>query len=271
MRRPTGLTFYEGPSLIDGGPIVVLMTLQPSRNPKLGKMLQCWIMRSDMAPVEALDEGLDKSVCGDCKHRKHKEGQDFKGSGSCYLNLNEAPAGIYGAYKNGKYVPFSSKHIRYIHNRKIRIGSYGDPSAVPLEVWEKICKYGKGSTGYTHQWKSSTQLQHLVMASVDTLDEKRKAENEGWRTFRILLPKKYLITPKLTKQMGVLDSNEITCPATVEGPKSPTCLKCGLCSGKRENETRKNITVVVHGSWKISRFFKMIKAIIYKRRQPVYA
>ena len=275
MKRPLGIVLYDGPSVIDGGPIVVIMGLKGSRNPKLGKMLQCWIMRSDIAPATALKEGLDISVCGDCKHRKHKYGKDGKGAASCYVNLNQAPAKIFGAYKRGIYPLFSSEHIQYIENKEVRLGAYGDPAAVPIEVWENICQYSKNNTGYTHRWKNrnlnTIKLQKYVMASVDTLNEKKQAESLGWRTFRILLPPKYLTSPKLVQQMGIVESNEIVCPATRDIPKSPTCVKCGLCSGIRENDTRKNITVVVHGSWKIVRFFRMIKAVINKRKQPVYA
>ena len=66
--RPNGFVIYEGPSLIDGAPIVVIATglVRKSRNPKTGWMIQTWIMRADIAPNIALRKRLDRSVCGDC-------------------------------------------------------------------------------------------------------------------------------------------------------------------------------------------------------------
>ena len=34
----------------------------------------------------------------------------------------------------------------------IRLGSYGDPAAVPIEIWDNLCSVAANYTGYTHQW-----------------------------------------------------------------------------------------------------------------------
>lgn len=84
---------YEGPSLIDGGPIFVALTglETPSANQKTGPMLQTFLMRSDVRPVEAKKLGLDRSVCGDCPHR----------NGTCYVNIAQSPTAIFDSYING--------------------------------------------------------------------------------------------------------------------------------------------------------------------------
>ena len=51
---------YEGPSLIDGGPIVVVAIVS-KRNRKTGDMLQTYIQRADTNPLEASRLGLDAS------------------------------------------------------------------------------------------------------------------------------------------------------------------------------------------------------------------
>ena len=51
MRKPRGLVLYEGPSEIDGKPIVCIATLD-SRNRKTGNMVQTWILRQDVSPFE---------------------------------------------------------------------------------------------------------------------------------------------------------------------------------------------------------------------------
>jgi len=49
---------WEGPSMIDGSPIVVIITgMKPgsgSGNSKTGTMAQTYIIRSDMSPMEAI-------------------------------------------------------------------------------------------------------------------------------------------------------------------------------------------------------------------------
>ena len=59
---------YQGPSLLDGLPIVAIATYS-DKNTKTGKVLQTYIMRSDISPLEASKTGQDFSICGDCKFR----------------------------------------------------------------------------------------------------------------------------------------------------------------------------------------------------------
>ena len=67
----TGIILYEGPSVIDGGPVVVIANriAHASGNEKTGAMVQTFIIRRDMRPLEALSSGADKSICGGCIHR----------------------------------------------------------------------------------------------------------------------------------------------------------------------------------------------------------
>lgn len=62
---------YDGPSIIDGKPIVVILTglADSSANGKTGNLVQSFIIRSDVEPHTALKTGDDVSVCGLCPHR----------------------------------------------------------------------------------------------------------------------------------------------------------------------------------------------------------
>ena len=56
---------YKGPSLLDGAPIVVIATYS-NRNTKTGHVVQTYILRADINPLEASKTGADVSICGNC-------------------------------------------------------------------------------------------------------------------------------------------------------------------------------------------------------------
>jgi len=89
------MILYTGPSMLDGSPIVVIATAG-SNNVKTGPMIQTWILRADLDPVEAKHAGADSSVCGQCPHRH------FLG-GSCYVQPYQAPRSIWYSWWKGNY------------------------------------------------------------------------------------------------------------------------------------------------------------------------
>ena len=64
-----GFIIYDGPSVLDGQPIIAVATLKTS-NAKTGNMIQTWIMRRDIEPHLAIKSGDDSSVCGGCVQRR---------------------------------------------------------------------------------------------------------------------------------------------------------------------------------------------------------
>jgi len=248
--KTNGIIIYEGPSEIDGKPIVAIATgfARKSNNPKTGDMIQTWILRSDMDARNANISGDDFSVCGDCKHRTW---------GTCYVNVHQAPNQVSKAYMNGSYEHFSISNANLFSGRQLRIGSYGDPVAVPYSVWEGLAKLVDGHNGYTHQWKNcDPQFKKIVMASVDNEKEMAKAHSNGWRTFRVVLPQ-----DKPTKA-------EFVCPASDEGGKKIQCDKCLCCSGLTSKA--KSVTIVAHGGgmkgYKARRFIDIITLIRRKKK-----
>ena len=226
---------YEGPSMIDGAPIVVVAT-DSSKNRKTGGMVQTWIMRQDVAPHDALKTGQDASVCGDCPHRPVN-------GGACYVTVFQAPLSVWKAYHRGSYGKYQPGQYA---GRMVRIGSYGDPAAVPFEVWQAYSEGAAGVTGYTHQWRNADpRLAALTMASCDKPEERAQAKAQGFRTFRIMLETE-------TRERG-----EISCPASEEAGHKLSCAECGSCNGNATGR-RGDVAIVVHGpKAKVNKFAAM--------------
>lgn len=220
--RPLGYIAYEGPSLIDGAPIVVIVNkLDGSDNAKTGAIVQSFIIRSDVAPTDALKTGADVSICGQCPHRPILAKQN--GEAPCYVQVGKSVQSVYHAYKRGRYTRADAATIaRALAGKVVRLGTYGDPAAAPVRMWAQITRYAAGRRGYTHQWdRSDFDAQAwapLVMASADTIDEAARANLLGMRVFRV--------------SIGVdVQAGEAMCPASAEAGRRATCAKCTLCSG----------------------------------------
>jgi len=68
---PPTVEVWRGASPYDGTPIVLLITglVRPSKNRKTGPMVQSYILRQDMRPIEAVTTGADAAICGACPFR----------------------------------------------------------------------------------------------------------------------------------------------------------------------------------------------------------
>lgn len=237
-----GVILYEGASLLDGMPIVVIAIIN-TKNRKNGGMIQIFIMRSDIDPITASRLGEDYSICGDCVHRgvanpnKKSGGADKR---SCYVMLLMLLS-IYKAYKKGKYKRLHGHTAisEWFRDELVRLGAYGDPSAVPSYIWDSVLLYTKGRTGYTHQFstKGADVRTDMCMVSVDNLEQAKHQWELGNRTFRV---------GKFVTDM--IRDKEVLCPASDEAGKRTTCDKCKLCSG---NEIQaKSVFIPVHGNGK---------------------
>jgi hypothetical protein len=220
-----GYIAYEGPSIIDGKPIVVIVNkiTAASKNGKTGDIVQSFIIRSDVNPVEALQTGDDESICGQCEHRPKLARKT--GKAPCYVQVAKSVLAVYNAYLRGRYVRADEATIaKTLAGKIVRIGTYGDGAAAPVKMWTKITRYAAGVRGYTHQWQTPgfdhAAWSPLAMASADTIDQAALANLYGMRVFRVSVG--------FDKQPG-----ETICPASAEGGKKSTCAKCTLCSGTR--------------------------------------
>jgi hypothetical protein len=222
-----GYILFEGASLIDGAPIAVIATMA-SNNSKTGlsgkrNMVQTWVIRTDIAPHDAVKTGQDVSVCGDCQHKPTEDD-------TCYVTVFQAPLAVYKGYKKGIYSRDIEKFYSEIENRSVRFGAYGDPAAAPTELWRDIASKCKGITGYTHQWERAgfdIELLDYVMASVDNPEQ---AARVGSRYFRVKTPD----SPVL--------AGEVECLSDSKGLK---CSDCLVCDG---GDKGKSIYITAHGA-----------------------
>ena len=183
MKSPAGYVIYRGPSALGDGDIVVIAcALERSRNSKTGHMVQTYILRADMHPVEAVKTGADDVICGGCKHR------GVLGVGrSCYVTLAHGPSHVWRSLQRGVYPDADPAAVGLLlAGKAIRLGTYGDPAAAPIEVWQDLIRYAAAWTGYSHAWqKLGADWREMLMASADTLEEAWTAQDMGWRTFRV--------------------------------------------------------------------------------------
>jgi len=238
-RKPSGFVFYRGPSMLDGKPIVAILTGigTKSRNEKTGHLLQTWILRADMNPLEAARLGADSSICGDCRHRGtivREKGRKANKKRSCYVRLDTAPNNIYKTWKRGRYPQVTPEQARALVGDSLsRGGSYGDPTAVPYAVW---LAFGlDNGTAYTHQWRKFPEFASFCMASVDSPFERSEASLLGFRTFRVRTPEQ------------ALEAYERPCPASKEAGYKTSCALCRACGGLG-SKAKVDMAIIAHSA-----------------------
>ena len=231
-----GVILYQGPSLIDSAPIVVIANriVSDSDNVKTGAMVQTFIIRQDMRPLDAARLGYDFSICGHCPHRPSN-------AGSCYVNIGRSVEAVYGAFVRGRYarphVDFDTGILPELFADSIfRLGSYGDPAAAPFRVWQHATALVRARNGYTHQWRDFPQVAALCMASGDREAQAPEARSSGCRTFRVR-----------AATAPIMAGAEVVCPASEEAGKKVTCADCRACGGTSA-KARASITIIAHGT-----------------------
>ena len=249
---------------------IVCIATGNSSNKKTGDEVQTWVLYKHEPPNIAIDTGKDSIICGDCKHRgivlslddatiysdmlttpkkkallKRIEDKRAKGLNSinidrdCYVLVFQAPLAVYKCWKRGGYPTLTPKQAqKRLAYKVVRLGSYGDPVHVPLEVWNTMLKFTLGTTGYTHQWKNLEYIGYskYLMASVDTSEEMFQANVLGYRTFRV------------RKKNEEVQPNEVGCLSdrNARGTKKLVpCVDCMMCSGLTSKVT-KDISIIQH-------------------------
>lgn len=232
---------YRGPSLIDGAPIVVIAIDSP-RNTKTGRMVQTYIIRADIDPRDANKSGADFSICGDCPHRgtptNDPEAKQAKGR-SCYVLLGQGVLIAYRAMLRGVY-PEVRGHAAIAElgrGKLVRLGTYGDPAAVPSYIWESLISEAAAHTAYSHQAarNGSSFDASYMMQSADSRAEAEAAWSMGRRTFRVV-----------SSIDAIVPGREILCPASKEAGRRVTCSQCKLCGGTSVGA--KSIAIPAHGA-----------------------
>lgn len=229
-----GFVFYRGASLIDGAPIVGV-AIVGSKNSKTGSVVQAYVIRDDVSPLEASKSGQDASICGNCKHRgtatdDHKAKQAKERS--CYVLLGRGPTIVFKGLQRGIYPDAEDAMIeRMTIGSMVRMGAYGDPAAIPMNAWQRVLRYASGHTGYTHNAHVQPDITTLCMVSADSIEQ----VNKGYRTFRVV---------PLSQAHVSLALNEILCPSA-----KVQCSDCRLCTGTTASNAKvKSIAIIAHGA-----------------------
>lgn len=217
--KARGYIVYDGPSRIDGSPILGIVTTVTT-NPKTGPMSQLWIVLKDKSPVDAVKDGTDKAVCGDCPMHD-----------GCYVLAFQGPRSVWQSYQSGKYPIATKRDLAKIKSQPVRLGAYGDPCALPITVLRSL--FGdRGVTGYTHQWRNEENSAYsaYLMASTETDKDDQEAIAKGFRPFRIIAPN--APTPSYP-----------ACPAD----RGISCAECMACGGNSSRPS-KGRWVRIHGN-----------------------
>lgn len=220
---------YNGPSLLDGQPIVVIATYS-NRNTKTGRVVQTYIIRADMDPRDASKTGADFSICGDCVMRGEPTtdpARKIAKGRKCYVNIAQGVLIVYKAFMDGVYQEGSARDMG--RGRFVRVGTYGDPAAVPSEIWDELLAECETWTAYSHQsgWRPD-----IAMQSVDSHAQAIAQWKQGNRTFRVIA------------DVGEIALGfETLCPASKEAGRRVQCTACKLCRGSSK---AKSIAIVEH-------------------------
>lgn len=205
-----GAVLWEGPSPIDGAPIVALAKHRGHVNEKTGAMVQVYIMRADVDPHAAVKSGADVSVCGHCAMR----GNGFS-ERSCYVNIGTGPRNVWLAWKAGSY---NEPPHKVVTGKSIRWGAYGDPALIPEGIVRDCNALSCGHLGYTHQWMKpfAAWCKGVFMASVETQKQEEVLRKRGWGTFRV----------------GKKDGSDIgLAKLCANGVTGIQCVECMECDG----------------------------------------
>ena len=203
---------------------------KPSENRKTGPMVHAWILPVAEPMQVAIKTGLDAAVCGGCLRRRsiRNPPQDptrkgrwelrcpgqcsscmacgprgkslgvvvdaHGGNGNkdaCYVIPWTVPKRMHELYAEAKAYSFRTARRSVLKaGRHVRLGAVGDPTAVPLHVWEAVVPKKLWGPTYTQRWidMPGDRWRDLAMASVETYGEALLARDMGWRTFRVRTP-----------------------------------------------------------------------------------
>lgn len=283
-KRPAGYVLFEGPSAIDGAPVVVIAIVK-STNVKTGNMIQTYILRADMSPLEAAGQGLDYSICGDCPHR------GIPGSivRALRARIKAELAALRGRIKAAPKTDRPGLRAELAALRADRMAElsalvgrscYVNLGQGPLAVWKayKAGNYPKMSPA-NRNWfaivsgrmvRAGTYGDPAAVPHAFYFWRKVFDGAQGWTgyTHQWQRPENSQLaglfmasadspakmeeaqamgwrTFRVRMESQPLSQNETTCPASIEAGKRALCADCKLCQGT--TKTARSIAIIAHG------------------------
>jgi len=205
---------------------LVFTALSGSSNRKTGDMVQTYLLDRETLTSEPKVFG---AKCVECPMVN-----------KCYvsrdkMSVRKALARLLGEERTSYAHATLDQVLPLLSGRKVRLGTYGDPSALPLDDLKAIVSACEGHTGYTHFWASiDTEYSAHLMASVEDATGELLAQGLGYRTFRV-------ITKEDTERS--VSSVAVECLNTSSGL---TCAECLLCSGTEGKGRKVSIWIDEH-------------------------
>ena len=148
------------------GKEVISTITYTSTNIKTGDIPQITFLPVDSKPTDAIKNGEDKSVCGNCPLRPINHKDTPMEDKPCYVNCGYGPNAIYKTLD--KIEVHKVKTGQYEIGR---IGAWGGCDSIPKSSVLKIRSMFKKVLNYTHDWNNdkSNYLKAFTMASVHSL------------------------------------------------------------------------------------------------------
>lgn len=221
------------------GRVINVIQCKPSANKKLGinnMIIQTYHFSED----QLTDFRNDKDNCLDCPYSFNQNGGK---SGKCYTHKGMQLLGLKSMLKRLSKMPIPTfsqdnfdKFTTYVSSYTVeltRLGAYGEPTLLPIQVLDRITSLAKGHTGYTHQWGKPEVKDYskYLMASTHNKFETSAANSLGFRAFQ---------------SADVQDTKMAICPASKEFTgKKKTCVECTACNGTK-NGRKNNLFIQKH-------------------------
>jgi hypothetical protein len=184
-----------------------------SGNRKTGDMIQTYMLDKERLISEPKTFGAKCEACPMLK--KCYVSRDKLSVRKAIVKLTKGESTSYAFATLDDVLPLLS-------GRLIRLGTYGDPSAIPLDDLARICDAAKGHTGYTHFWREiDADYSAYLMASCETLSDELLANGLGYRAFRVLLD---------DQETHETSAKSVQC---LNASVNLTCAECLLCSGSQ--------------------------------------
>jgi hypothetical protein len=256
--------FYNGPSQLDRRHPIIAVMSNCQYNPedyniKTGDMLQTYIIMRDIHPQHAIDFMIDDCICGKCVHRKgwkrHIVNGKVKLVRTCYVNIGKGVTAIWESFQRGNIPVVSSTvaaTIQIVAGKETRIGSYGDPVAVPFPVWGDLLRYSLGHRGYTHQWRMqlAQPFKGVLQASCDNYTDQYEAEQAGWGTFTVLPEHDYVNRRHVaySKGMKQCPSDPFINEMRAYRNMLPMHTTCVGCPASLQCDGDSHVVIRAHGS-----------------------
>ena len=187
--------------------------LNGSNNRKTGDMVQTYLIDKERLISEPKTFGAKCEACP--MVNKCYVSRDKLSVRKALVKLTQGEATSYAFATLDEVLPL-------LQGRLIRLGTYGDPSAIPLRDLARICESAKGHTGYTHFWREvDADYSAYLMSSCESLSDELLSNALGYRAFRVLLD---------DQETHETTQKSVQC---LNASVGLTCAECLLCSGTK--------------------------------------